>query len=398
MRTSQSLGQVRLSPAPSLKVLVCTRFYAPAFKGGGPIQTLRALIQAAPEHLEISVICSNHDLGDASALTNHPNEWVNLDRPRVRYVQGRIRTLIDAYRSVGDVDVVYLNSLFDPLYSVLPLALVRLGFWNKATCGLAPRGELSPGALKLKPRKKAIFLSLSRLFGLHRNVIWHASTQLEADHIRAVFGRSARIRIRENETSLPVRSRMRKPRPEGPLKVLFASRISPKKGLLTLLEALVGVQGRLQVNVVGAFEDSAYEAKCRSVIATLPDAITVRLKGALPHSAVLEEMRNADIMAFPTAGENFGHVIAEALSEGCPVLVSSHTPWSRRLARRAGGAVDPNTPQAWTAAINALLARGSGEWQRESRAAADVYEEWASEDKGTHIFQSLLPVSPGKRY
>jgi glycosyltransferase involved in cell wall biosynthesis len=30
---------------------------------------------------------------------------------------------------------------------------------------------------------------------------------------------------------------------------------------------------------------------------------------------------------FPTRGENYGHVIAESLSVGTPVLISDQTPW-----------------------------------------------------------------------
>jgi glycosyltransferase involved in cell wall biosynthesis len=34
-----------------------------------------------------------------------------------------------------------------------------------------------------------------------------------------------------------------------------------------------------------------------------------------------------DLFAFPSRGENFGHVVLESLSVGTPVLVSDRTPW-----------------------------------------------------------------------
>src|SRR5690606_40056963 len=34
-----------------------------------------------------------------------------------------------------------------------------------------------------------------------------------------------------------------------------------------------------------------------------------------------------DLFFFPTLGENFGHVIAESLSVGTPLLLSNTTPW-----------------------------------------------------------------------
>ena len=34
-----------------------------------------------------------------------------------------------------------------------------------------------------------------------------------------------------------------------------------------------------------------------------------------------------DVFLFPTFGENYGHVIAEALMAGCVVITSDQTPW-----------------------------------------------------------------------
>jgi glycosyltransferase involved in cell wall biosynthesis len=47
----------------------------------------------------------------------------------------------------------------------------------------------------------------------------------------------------------------------------------------------------------------------------------------------------ADLFLFPTLGENFGYVIAEALQAGCPVLISDRTPWQGLEARGAGWVV-----------------------------------------------------------
>src|SRR3546814_2088771 len=54
----------------------------------------------------------------------------------------------------------------------------------RSTVILAPRGEFSQGALAIKPMKKQAFIAASRVTGLHRSVIWQASTEIEADDIR----------------------------------------------------------------------------------------------------------------------------------------------------------------------------------------------------------------------
>ncbi|MCC6498505.1 MAG: glycosyltransferase [Propionibacteriaceae bacterium] len=277
--------------------------------------------------------------------------------------------------------------MFDFSFSILPQILMGLGLWRKGRLVLAPRGELSPGALSIKPVRKRVFLRAYRLLGRHRRVLWHASTLLEARDIWREFGRSARVLIRENETFLPVVAMPRGARKPGPCRLAFASRAVTKKGLLTALEALATVVDRVDLSVVGAFENGEYEASCHRALARLPDNVRVTLHGVLPRAALLQELRVADAMVFPTAGENFGHVIAEALSESCPVMVSDTTPWTERLARGAGYVVAPNTPERWSEAIRVFVAAGPTEWIAGSERARAAYNEWRSEDKGKHIFQ-----------
>lgn len=370
-------------------VLVSAAHYVPAFLGGGPIQTLKALIKAAPPAFTSTVICANHDLGETTPLVDRPNEWVDVDTASVRYVQGGIRPLIEAFRSVGHADIVYLNSLLNPRYSILPMVLKRIGFWRNGTILIAPRGELDPGALALKSRKKTLFITAFRLLRMHKSVLWHASTGEEANQIKSVFG-DVTVLIRENETSLPDSAVTRSPRSRGPARLLFVSRLHEKKGLHVLLEALVDVTQPVELNIVGAFEDHNYEARCRSLIENLNDNIAIIFSGALVRDDVLTCMQAADLMVFPTAGENFGHVIAEALSQSCPVMCSTHTPWTERLDNGGGAAVKPNTPKTWTKTLESFLSKGPDDWEAAASRAGRSFDTWRNEDKGQHIFQLAL--------
>src|SRR5699024_4871841 len=117
---------------------------------------------------------------------------------------------------------IYLNSLFSPRYSLLPMLLKRLGFWKKGTLLIAPRGELDPGALALKARKKRAFLIAFKLLRFHKTALWHASTPLEEAQIKNQFGEVTTL-VRENETSLPQQAFIRPPREAGPARLLFVS-------------------------------------------------------------------------------------------------------------------------------------------------------------------------------
>ena len=49
---------------------------------------------------------------------------------------------------------------------------------------------------------------------------------------------------------------------------------------------------------------------------------------------------NADFLVLPTKHENYGHVIVEAWSNGCPVIISRNTPWKNLHVQDLGWDVD----------------------------------------------------------
>lgn len=372
--------------------LLFARYFEPAFRGGGPIQTLTALLRSLPASIEAAVICSNEDLGDRTPVVDTPDEWVQRDFSRARYCTPGLKPFLRALRSSRDLDpdIVYVNSFFDVMYSLVPQLAARIGFWRRAAVVLAPRGELYAGAIRLKSGRKRAFIGVYKALGLHRRVIWHASTSDEAESIKAVFGERVRIETKENETSLPVSASPRPEREAGPLRLVFASRAAAKKGLLTLLEGVEAASVEVDLEVIGAFEDPEYQAACEAVISRLTESVGVTLRGALPREELISRLERADLMALPTRGENFGHVIAEALSVGCPVMCSAETPWTSRLALGGGVVVDPNTASAWATAIAELAAETPADWERRAEGAAQCYEAWRGEDKGAHIFERAL--------
>lgn len=372
-----------------LRALVLTQYFEPAFRGGGPIQTIGALVRARPAWASVFVICSNSDLGESAPLVEFPDQWLHRDGFDVWYARstlgGAVRAMVRSRRV--EPRFIYVNSLFSPVYSIIPQLLHGCGLWGRAGLILAPRGELNRGALAIKAPKKRAFLALYRMLGGHRRVLWHASTELEAQDIRRVFGESVEIVVRENEANLPLRARRRASRPPGEFRLVYASRVVPKKGLLVALQALTEVQDPISFDVIGAFEDEPYRAACQPILEKMPPNVLLKFHGALPRTEVLEALHGADAMVFPTAGENFGHVIAEALSESCPVLCSDATPWTERLAGGAGDVVSPNTPAAWVTAIREFIASGSAGWEQRSDRAADAFDEWRDENKGAHILE-----------
>lgn len=113
----------------------------------------------------------------------------------------------------------------------------------------------------------------------------------------------------------------------GSLRVVFLSRISPKKNLLGALKACSGVSGSLTLSVVGPVDDGRYWAECRRYMEKLPSQVDAVYRGPVNHEEVTDVLKSHHLFFLPSRSENYGHVIREALEVGRPVLISDQTPW-----------------------------------------------------------------------
>jgi glycosyltransferase involved in cell wall biosynthesis len=337
------------------------------------------MVAALPEGTAAVVVASNADLAASSSLDVPVDQWVNHGDARARFIcSGSVRSwwkAINAVRSFQP-DVVYVNSYFDYQFSLIPRILVRLGVFRRARVLLAPRGEFSPGALAMHRWRKRLALTLSRLVGLDKGVTWHASAQGERDDIRRVIGSRADVVIRQNDTDLPPVPAEPPDRGAGPLRAIHVSRLSPKKGLDVLLTALRGVEAPTALDIYGPVEDRRFVNRCQELAQTLPAHITVKFCGALERDRVRPTLAAYDVMTLATRGENFGHVIAEALSVSCPVMCPDKTPWTEWLRAGGGVVVDPDTAGQWTRTIDEYARLSPDELQARRHSAGKAYADW----------------------
>jgi glycosyltransferase involved in cell wall biosynthesis len=281
-------------------------------------------------------------------------------------------------------DVLYLNSFFNPVFSLRPLLARRLGIARPRPCVIAPRGELMPGALALKSAKKRAFMAGARLVGLHTGVVWQASDEIEAQGIRDTIGSAARIMIAPDAVdpgSLCMRSQPPQPGDVSILRVCFLSRISPKKNLDFALRALAKTSAQVRFSIYGPREDIQYWSLCEGLIGALPRNVKVEYRGTLTPDVIPSELVQHDLFFFPTRGENFGHVIFESLSVGTPVLISDQTPWQPDEAG-ALRTIELQDPNAFALAIDAHAAHSMPQ-RAALRSAARAYAERVAGDEAT---------------
>ena len=340
---------------PRPVILIFAAFYLPGYKGGGPIRSLANLAVMLKDEFEFRIVTSDRDLGDRSAYPGiRADAWQEVAGARVFYLSpGPLRWWrIARLLLVGDFDVIYLNSFWSRPFSMLPIWLIQLGVARRIPVLLAPRGEFSAGSLGIKSSRKRCYLALVKALRLYRRAGWHASTELEKANIGRAVGFEGRVDVAAtmfvDKISVacdlipppPIdHSDARegdRPKTPGSLKVVFVARISPEKNLAVALRILAGVRGSVHFNIYGPAENVGYWAECRRLINRLPPNVQADYRGELPHAQVAEVFRAHHLLLFPTRGENFGHVIAEALLVGCPVLISDQTPW-RQLREKGVG-------------------------------------------------------------
>lgn len=371
-------------------VRVLAPYFTPAVDGGGPIRTLDALTRTAPDRFVVEVVTRDRDLGATNRLDVPTVPFDDAGRT-IRFLDTRgVPGLISLARAMCARPVptlTYVNSVFDARFAILPMALHRLGLTSRTRFLVAPRGEFDPGALALKSTKKRAYLAAGRRTGLFRGIVWHASTDTEAAHIRAAVGADAEVVVRENETSLPESATRRPAIASDRLELVCVGRISPKKRTHLAIEALATVERPVRLTVIGPVDDEAYGRRCRKAADALPAHVVVEFVGSREHGDVLAALRSAHAMVAPTAGENFGHTIAEALASACPVLLSDTTPWTNRI-RAGGGEVVGD--DGWSAAIERWAAAGPDHLDRRSAAAADAYDDWRRRAQAPHVFDMLM--------
>lgn len=111
-----------------------------------------------------------------------------------------------------------------------------------------------------------------------------------------------------------------------PATVLYAGRVIPRKGLLNLLQALVGVRRAVPevcLRVAGEVESqSQYVAACRRFIAQQGLEAAVTFLGSLSLEQMAHEYARCALLALPSKQETAPVVVAEAMAAGRAVVAA----------------------------------------------------------------------------
>lgn len=317
------------------KIAIITGRYLPGYKDGGPVRTIKNLTDMLGDDYSFTVVCADRDHGDDVPYDNIMIGSSNSNRvgkSNVIYIENGKYSFSDIKKIALENDLLYICGPYNG-YAIKSLILKRIG---KIKCPvvLAPMGSFSKGALSIRSKKKQVFLLIIRILGLFNNIYFSVTSEVEKEEMKTALNMGGKQDL--DNRCFVAEDPQRKPgellshksyRENNILKVVFISRICEKKNLLGAAEILKKVKGNVCFHIYGNMEDKQYYARCLDVLNSLPQNIKYEYKGEALSEEVPKVFSEYDVFLFPTHGENFGHVISEALSAGTIPVISNTTPW-----------------------------------------------------------------------
>ncbi len=224
------------------------------------------------------------------------------------------------------------------LWGYTNYAAARYARRHRTPLVISPHGMLEPWALGDKRLRKRVGFAVFQRKALETAALLMVTAESEFESVR-------RAGFTQPVAVVPIGVPM--PQGRSPHSVhaqirnlLFLSRIHPKKGLLALTEAWARVREPGWRIIIAGPNEGGHLAEVRASIERLKIGADFEFRGETEGAAKRALYQSADAFVLPTHSENFGIVVAEALSYGLPVLTTRGAPWAILPTIGAGWWVD----------------------------------------------------------
>lgn len=236
----------------------------------------------------------------------------------------------------------------------------------------ATHGMVAPWALAQSRLKKAIFMIAGQRAALDATTCFHATADAEFEEIR-------RLRLHQPVSIIPFGIDLPAvpwPAPGPRRRLLFLSRIHPKKGVDVLLRAWQAVEHRFpDWDLVICGPDNAGYLDTMRALARELGVARVEFAGPRFGAEKDAEFAACELFVLPTFNENFGFVVAEALARGRPAIVTTAAPWRGLRDHDCGWWIATGVDALVACLETALAAPPDALWQRGLRG-----RDWAARE------------------
>ena len=299
------------------------------------------------------------------------------------------RKEIAKYLADERFELIQIQSMWDLPYHKVMVEARKLNIPYIVT----PRGMLEPWSLSQKKWKKKLAWWLYQRNDVQKSACVFTTAKMEAEHVRELGITTCKAVIPNGiETDgYPCKSSV------GHVKkqVLFLSRVHVKKGIELLFEAwkrLHSDYADWQLFVIGNGE-AEYIHSLENRVENLGLKDSIKILPPVFGEAKINVYQESALFCLPSFSENFGMVIAEAMSCGTPVITTTNCPWNILNETNTGWCIDlsvDNLEHALREGMrmdaNALYDMG----QRASKLIFDNFDYRSVTRKTLRLYEWLL--------
>lgn len=341
-----------------MKLLHVVPTYWPATRYGGPIHSVHGLCaELARRGHDVAVYTTNVDGPGVSAVPI----GVPVDRDGVAityFATGAGRRFYRApmlglalARSLPDFDVVHAHSAF--LWP--PLAAAHAARRSDVPYVLSPRGMLVPELIARKSAlAKKAWIQLFERRSVAAAAAIHVTSDIEGEDLARLGLQAKRLATIANgvDVPAPIPGRTRLDHLPRPI-VLYLGRISWKKGLDRLIPAVAEIDAA-QLVIAGNDEEDLLP-RLRKLAQEYAVADRTHFVGPVDGMEKWRMLAAADLLVLPSASENFGNALLEAMGAGVPVVTTRAVGLARAITDAGSGVVVEDQSIAGLAAALAAL-------------------------------------------
>lgn len=339
-------------------------------------------------------IGANTDLLTSGAISEN-DKVLGDGRPWMKTIVFDYRTPLalsnntDEFLETSQYDLYHTNTLW--LYPV------------HATCAharnvgtpyiLSTHGMLYPTALAVSSWKK----KLMGLFWYNKDIkrasCLHATCDQEAVYNRQ-WGYKGPIAVIPNAVVFPEGVDIKKDSfrdSKGRRQIGFLGRLHPIKKVENLIYALDklpdDLKSQISLQIMGKYDD-AYEQFLKDEVSRLKLTECVEFVGFVSGKEKYDRLSKLSALMVPSAQENFGMIVPEALICGTPVYASLGTPWGELNDCNAGWWKD-NSAETIAEVIKDILSRTDAELLEMGRNGRKLMEDKYEQHKVAGMMKRL---------
>lgn len=347
--------------------------YYPAFRFGGPIQSVHLLNKAlVKKGVKVDVLTTNAGLaqeqrkkikdkskeilrtssldspdrsGQAAPRRDRQgdtNGWVdsslldNADKAetsglRVKYLDFvgyehynfSLQMVKEIWKVIDDYDLVHITAVWN--FPVLAGALISI--IKKKPYIISPRGTIYKETIELKSTSiKKIYFNLFAKQYINKASAIHFTTKDEQEKVTKYLGITAPSFVIPNgiDISSIALSAESKARIIDKKYILILGRIDKKKGFDILIPAFANIIKKFNdlILVIAGDDKSPYAQEVRKMVEEKKISNNIIFTGQVTGDDKWALYKNALMFVLPSYSENFGMSVVEAMACGCPVVIS----------------------------------------------------------------------------